>query len=139
MSASWAVAGSEIYQAALSDQSGAAGIKVSVPPLWVRQDDTVTVASAANMSSSTADLLSAEEYIGALYEEYVLGNTGCVDAVEVGLEGGGDAAVLLTELGGECHVAVALGGQDQVGPCVDGCLGLLEVDYVETVGIAGEG
>ena len=136
--------GTEIYHAAASDQSGGAGMKVSVPPLLVRQDDTVSAAdrtaeTESAVSSRAADLLCAEENIGTLDEEDVLGNTGCVDAVEVGLEGGGDAAVLLTEFGGECHVAVALGSQDEVGPCVDGCLGLLEVDYVETVGIAGEG
>ena len=97
-------------------------MKVSVPPLLVRQDDTVSTAAAVRDSSSAVILFCSEENIWTLDEEDVLGNTGSVDAVEVGLEGGGDAAVLLAEFGGELDVTVALGGQDEVGPCVDGVL-----------------
>ena len=42
--------GVEMYHAAASDQSGGAGMKVSVPPLWLRQDDT---ASAAERTAGT--------------------------------------------------------------------------------------
>ena len=89
--------GAEICHAAASDQSGTSGIKVSVPPLLVRQDDTVSAAdktaeTESAVSSRAADLLCAEENIWTLDEEDVLRDTGCVDAVEVGLEGGGDAA-----------------------------------------------
>ena len=150
MSAAGAVApsglspdGCEMYHAAASDQSGASGIKVSVPPLLVRQDDTVSAAdrtaeTESAVSSRAVDLLCAEENIGTLDEEDVLRDTGGVDAVEVGLEGGGDAAVLLAELGGELDVTVALGGQDEVGPGVDGVLGLGVVDDIEAVGVAGK-
>ena len=41
--------GCEMYHAAASDQSGTAGIKVSVPPLLPRQDDTVSEEAAASV------------------------------------------------------------------------------------------
>ena len=129
--------GCEMYHAAASDQSGTAGMKVSVPPLPVRQDDTVSeeaAASAKRTAAAAMDLL--EEYIRTLDKLDVLGNACGVDAVEVGLEGGGDAAVLGAELGGEGYVTIALGGQDEVGPGVDGGLGLLEVDLIEALGVA---